>query len=134
MSLIVRLRRCCQEREQVAQEQTGLSSAEYGCMAVFPPTQSISSSELAELVQLSPSRVSRVVDRLVRRGLVERRTSETNRRAVELRLTDTGRTTQTELEGCLRECGNELRNQLSTQEMFTAAAGLSILLGAMEQE
>ena len=72
--------------------------------------------------------------RLVRRGLVERRTSETDRRAVELRLTNTGRTTQTELEGCLRECGNELRDQLSSQEMFTAAAGLSILLDAMEQE
>jgi DNA-binding MarR family transcriptional regulator len=46
--------------------------------------------ELAALIHRSVSRTSRIVDRLVRRGLVERREDEADRRARRLRLSAEG--------------------------------------------
>jgi DNA-binding MarR family transcriptional regulator len=47
-------------------------------------------SDIAEELQVNPSTGSRMVDRLVRKGLVERVRSDDDRRAVELHLTRAG--------------------------------------------
>jgi len=46
--------------------------------------------EIAEVLRLTKSTVSGVIDRLVHQGLVERTIPETDRRAINLRLTDAG--------------------------------------------
>jgi DNA-binding MarR family transcriptional regulator len=51
----------------------------------------ISVSELAERIRLSPSQVSRIAMDLERRGLVERRRSETDSRSTELAIAEAGR-------------------------------------------
>lgn len=51
-------------------------------------------SEVGRNVKLSQPALSRLVDRLVERGLVERSTCEADRRIVELTLTDAGRELQ----------------------------------------
>jgi DNA-binding MarR family transcriptional regulator len=48
-------------------------------------------SELADMVFLSPSGVSRLVDRLVADGLLERRACDSDGRAVHAAITDQGR-------------------------------------------
>ena len=55
-------------------------------------------SELAAETGLSLSRISRHMDALERRGLVQRRRCETDSRAVEAHLTDAGRALQHEAE------------------------------------
>jgi DNA-binding MarR family transcriptional regulator len=55
-------------------------------------------SELAAETGLSLSRISRHMDALERRGLVQRRRCETDSRAVEAHLTDAGRALQQEAE------------------------------------
>jgi DNA-binding MarR family transcriptional regulator len=52
---------------------------------------SISVSDLAELVRLSPSQVSRIAIDLERRGLVERQRSASDSRSTEVAITDAGR-------------------------------------------
>lgn len=47
-------------------------------------------ARVAEAVQLSPATVSRIIDRLVRAGLIKRERSERDRRRVCLALTDVG--------------------------------------------
>lgn len=46
---------------------------------------------LAEQLDVTPSTATRLCDRLVRKGLVDRRPSETSRREVEVSVTDAGR-------------------------------------------
>ena len=48
-------------------------------------------ASLAEHLGVAPSTATRMCDRLVRKGLVRRRTSSQDRRQVRLALTDTGR-------------------------------------------
>jgi DNA-binding MarR family transcriptional regulator len=56
-------------------------------------------SELAETVLLSPSGVSRLVDRLVAEGLIERRPCDQDGRAVHAAITGRGRDLLAEAEG-----------------------------------
>jgi DNA-binding MarR family transcriptional regulator len=51
----------------------------------------ISISDLAELVRLSPSQVSRIAIDLERKGLVQRRRSQADSRSTEVAVTDAGR-------------------------------------------
>lgn len=48
-------------------------------------------ADLASTLQVSPSTASRMVERLVRKGLVRRGRTKGDRRSVQLQLTDTGR-------------------------------------------
>lgn len=66
----------------------------------------------AEALRCDASNLTRIVDRLEKRGLVERRTLATDRRVKELVLTDAGR---------------EVLGRL--EELVTAAPGLSDLAG-----
>jgi MarR family transcriptional regulator, 2-MHQ and catechol-resistance regulon repressor len=71
------------------QRATGLTMPQFRALRHLreaPRTQ----SELVELIDLSPAGVSRVVDRLVDRGLVAATRREEDRRIVEVRLTDAG--------------------------------------------
>ena len=132
MALMTRLRRCCDQREMQVREETGLSGAEYAGMLAFPVGAAISASGLAERMGLSLSRVSRIVDRMVERGLVTRVPSAQDRRAVELSLTAEGSRVRTQLDDCLRRCDTTIREHLSDRELSVAGEGLDLLLGAME--
>jgi DNA-binding MarR family transcriptional regulator len=75
-------------------EEAGLPPlAWYDVLAALrdAPEQSLRQVEIAERVLLSNSGLSRLVDRIERRGLVERLACETDRRAFYVRLTDEGR-------------------------------------------
>ena len=48
-------------------------------------------SELADMVLLSPSRISRLVDRTVAEGLIERKTCDADGRGVQATITERGR-------------------------------------------
>ncbi|AUS80174.1 MarR family transcriptional regulator [Actinoalloteichus sp. AHMU CJ021] len=79
------------ERELTARH--GLSVSEFDTV-VNIPTGGVGLSELTGRVVLSQSAVSRLVDRLTRRGLLERTTAPGDSRAVRVRLTSLGRRLQ----------------------------------------
>jgi DNA-binding MarR family transcriptional regulator len=132
MALLDRLRQCCEEQEAQVREETGLSSSEYAGMMACSATGKLSASELAGRMGLSASRVSRVVDRLVQRGLLQRTPCSEDRRAVELSLTLEGRRTRQQLDDCLRRCDRSIRARLTDAEMKLAGQGLDLVLGAMQ--
>jgi DNA-binding MarR family transcriptional regulator len=68
----------------------GLSVTEFDILVNLLPGAA-RQQELAERIILSQSGCSRLVDRLARGGLVEKRPAPTDRRGVEIRLTATGR-------------------------------------------
>ncbi|WP_016699789.1 MarR family winged helix-turn-helix transcriptional regulator [Actinoalloteichus spitiensis] len=79
------------ERELTARH--GLSVSEFDTV-VNIPTGGVGLSELTGRVVLSQSAVSRLVDRLTRRGLLERTAAPEDSRAVRVRLTSLGRRVQ----------------------------------------
>lgn len=90
-------------------------------------------SELAERVWLSPSGLTRMVDRLESRDLVERDPSEEDARVMLARLTDRGRevlrrAARTHLQG-IRE---HFSGRLSEAQLRNVASALEVVTGPHE--
>ena len=74
------------------QRSCGLSTTEYSVLMHLSesPDRHLVMSELAQCTNLSPSRISRVVDQMARLGLVERRPGSIDGRTTHAALTEEG--------------------------------------------
>lgn len=131
MEAVIRLKRCCDEREDEIHARAQLTPAEYVCLKEVPADEPMGAGALSRRMGLSPSRGSRVIERLVRRGLLERRTLARDRRVTLLSLSTAGKRIKREIEACLAACDDRLRSRLSAREIRRADQGLTILLRAM---
>ncbi|MFC0005590.1 MarR family winged helix-turn-helix transcriptional regulator [Micromonospora siamensis] len=68
-----------------------LTLSQYRTMVLLAARGPLRTVDLAAALDVHPSTVTRTCDRLIRRGLVERRQGTTDRRVAWLGLTDTGR-------------------------------------------
>ena len=132
MGDVLRLRRCCDDHEAAVIAESGLTGAEYVCFAALPATGGIDGRGLARLTGLSPSRVSRVVDALARRGLVRREVDGADRRVVRHAVTEPGRRLRRRIDGCLARCDALIGGRLSVRQLQQARAGVDLLLLALE--
>ena len=71
-------------------ERSDLRPYEFAVMQLFFQRSDWTATQLAEKLPLDTSRMSRVVDQLVNRRLLRRRPSRTDRRVINLALTDNG--------------------------------------------
>ena len=80
-----------ERRMNDAMRPLGLTGAQADALGVIGKAGPLSLKELGELLIAEAGHPSRLVDRLVEAGLVERRPAEDDRRRVELSLTKRGR-------------------------------------------
>jgi DNA-binding MarR family transcriptional regulator len=116
-------------------EEHGLSFGAYDVLLRLAraPGRSLRMSELAERVWLSPSGLTRKIDRLERRGLVKRDRFEGDARVMLARLTNRGRevlrgAARTHLRG-IRE---HFTGRLSETQLRNVASALEAVVGAHE--
>src|SRR5947207_10841962 len=67
--------------------QFGMTRAQWAVLARLEYAEGLKQSELAELLDLQPITLTRLVDRLCTNGLIERRADPSDRRAKRLHLT-----------------------------------------------
>ena len=132
MEVVMELRRCCEAKEETIRHELGLSPAEYTCLSVFPVDTELSLAEASNLMGITPSRGSRVVDRLVGKQLISRQGDVRDRRLVSLRLTDKGVKAHNELVECLAQCDADVAGRLTVQEQGAAQEGMQLLLRAFK--
>lgn len=77
--------------------------------------------DVADFLAVSNAAASKAVDRLVRRGLLRRNESPTDRRAVELSLTPEGRTVLAQYEAATNQVLKEIFGSLSSEKLQTTA-------------
>lgn len=70
----------CQEKESRLAEQHGLTQAEFRCLRSFGTEESLNNKSIAERMGLSPSRLTRIIDRLVKKEYIVREINNTDRR------------------------------------------------------
>lgn len=89
---LLRLHACVVEELTAALDIThGLSVSEFDVLINLDPAQPIRHGDLAERVILSRTALTRLVDRLVKRGWVERQPDPADQRAIRIGLTPAGR-------------------------------------------
>jgi DNA-binding MarR family transcriptional regulator len=132
MREVIRLRRCCEERERAIVERNHLTFAEYGCLLALPRDESTDARQLCAELRLSPSRVSRILERLCAARLVARADHPGDRRVTLLTLTARGRRLRTQLEDALVACEALVHARLDAAERIRAREGLGLVLRALE--
>ena len=78
-------------------ERFGMSLAEWRVMAHLSQAEKVSIREIYSQVEMDKSKTSRAAARLVKAGLVVKRTNASDRRLIELSLSDRGRQVMAEL-------------------------------------
>lgn len=105
-----------------ALEASGLDASDYDVLVTLAegPAEGLRPTELAERVLLSKSGITRLVDRLVHRGLIERRVCPSDRRGQFVALTASGR-------GRLRRAAPETLRRLRSAMSSLSASDLAVL-------
>jgi DNA-binding MarR family transcriptional regulator len=120
-------------RPDAEQAMLDLPIQQIKCLRLVAENEGQKLRELAARLDLPPATVSRLVDRLVRAGLVERHADPGDRRAVKLGTTPQSREIlarrRAEREAHLEACARHL----TPAELDTVVAGLGLLAAAGEQ-
>jgi DNA-binding MarR family transcriptional regulator len=70
--LIMRLFQCCQERMQYQCERFQLPDAEFRCLGMFGEERYLTAKSIALRMNVVKSRVSKIIDGLLKKGLIQR--------------------------------------------------------------
>jgi DNA-binding MarR family transcriptional regulator len=118
---------------QVEEAGLDLALSQVRMLALIERLPRCGIADLADYMGVSNAAVSRAVDRLVRRGLVDRSPSGDDRRAVDLEVTPTGRGTIRRYQAAVRRALDELTGSLEPERVQHAIALLDQLSLVMVQ-
>ena len=130
--LIDSLFQCCQERMQYQSERFGLPEAELRCLLQFQNERYLTAKALAGRLNVAKSRVTKLVDGLLRRRLVERSADPADSRVKLLKLTAAGERLVAEIVSFRRELHGKVLGQFSPEQRSLLLNGLSQLKRSME--
>lgn len=108
--------------------QFGISRAQWGVLVRLDRSEGLKQTELAEMLDLQPISLTRLLDRLAENGLIERRADPNDRRANRLYLTPAARPLLTEL----ADLGHDMMNAVLEGLDDEASARLLRDLGTMK--
>ncbi len=110
--LILAIKRKCQRNEDQIQAELELSQAEFNALIVLDEGQEVSGCAFAERMALSPSRGSRVLDKLVTDGYVKTAAGSADRRAIVVSLTPRGRRAKQRIIDHMEACERRICSDL----------------------
>lgn len=121
-----------QQHSKIVEKECGLTSAMLWMMWELFATPGLKVSELANALSIHASTCSNLLDKLETKGLIERRRSGQDQRAVYLYITDKGSTllakaprpAQGALSGALEKLGDE--------DLLKLSNGLTVLVGYLQ--
>lgn len=108
LGIVYEMKKKCTLIDQELMERLNLSQSELQFFNSLDNCTGISSPKLAKSMGLSASRISRVVDKLVVNGYLDRNIDATDRRAITLCLTDAGKSIKNEIDKGRVECESRL--------------------------
>lgn len=102
--------------EQMCLAQQGVTVAQAYTLLTLPSAVSITMNDLSAKMELASSTMTRMVDQLVAKGLVERQHDEEDRRVVWVKLTVKGQAVQHTLDEAQRELFQGPLSQVGEEE------------------
>jgi len=115
-------------------EGSSLTLAQYQLLEALQTAERLPVSELAASAGVAPPTATRMLDALVREGVVARTPCEDDRRVVRVALTEGGRDAVATAGRQVAERRARVRDQLSPEEQAQAAALLRRLAAVLEDE
>ncbi len=114
--------------------ELGLAMTQLRVLFLLRTEDGASAGALAESLKVTPSTLTRIVDRLVRQGLVRRETDDGDRRLVRHYLSASGASTVEELERSGRARMDEVMDRLSAHQLERLVSALEDLTAALDAQ
>jgi DNA-binding MarR family transcriptional regulator len=118
-STIVTLARLIRTEADKRARHHGMTRAQWIILISLERQPGLVQKELAELLEVEPITVARLVDRLEARGMVERRGDPSDRRCWRLHLTDASRPLMSEIDLQLNDLAGIAMEGIETEELQT---------------
>lgn len=118
LELVYEMKKKCAVIDNQLMEQLHLSQSELLFFSSLDQCTGISSPELAKNMGLSPSRISRIIEKLVVDGYLDRNIDKSDRRAITLCLTEEGKRIREEIDKHRQDCEDRLLHVLPEDDIF----------------
>jgi len=90
--LMFKMEKACRLKEELFCSKTGISPMELRCLRELLENRFPSIRELSAKMDLTPSRITHIINGLEKKKLLERRIDEDDRRVIKVSLSDNGKT------------------------------------------
>ncbi len=129
---ILKLKYFCHCHERRISTYCQISLAELKGLKAMEGEESITCSDFSKKINLSPSRSSRIIDNLVRKGLLLRKIGENDRRSTLLYFTDKGWGLKESIRLEEEKFEQLLTSELGSEDIEIIRKGLKLLEKIME--
>jgi len=130
--LITEVIQCCEDRKLYQARKFGLPYAEVKCLLLFQGERYLTVKGISQKLDIAKSRVTKILEGLIRKGLVEKREDPKDARVKLVSLTRLGEEKSAELDSFHREIHRKLLLQMNAQERKHVLSYLEMLHSAME--
>ena len=130
--IIARLFQCCQERMQYQCERFNLPDAELRCLTLFGEERYLTAKSIAHKMNVVKSRVSKIIDGLISKNLIQRIKDPEDSRIILLSLTSDGQLKLNEINRFLNDIHSQVLSQMAPDQRQSVLTNLDILKASME--
>ena len=123
----------CQEKEARLAEQQGLTQAEFRCLRLFGTEESSNNKQIAKRMNLSPSRLTRIIDGLVRKNYLIREIDPNDRRNMKVTLSRQGILIVQQLNNAYVNIHKEILTDIDQVQHKPLITAMTHLLSALEK-
>jgi len=130
--LIAKLFQCCQERMQYQCDRFKLPDAELRCLLLFGDERYLTAKSIAHRMNVVKSRVSKIIDGLIRKSLIQCIADPEDSRVKLLSLTSAGQKKINEIKHFMEDVHSRVLSQMAPDQRQTMLTNLDILKASME--
>jgi DNA-binding MarR family transcriptional regulator len=130
--LIATLFQCCQERMQYQCERFQLPDAEFRCLVLFGDERYLTAKIIALKMNVVKSRVSKIIDGLIKKNLIQRIVDPEDSRVKLLSLTAAGQKKIYEIKQFTEDVHIQVLSQMAPDQRKAMLTNLEILKASME--
>ena len=130
--LIAKLFQCCQERMQYQCERFELPDAEFRCLELFGEDRYLTAKSIAHRMNVVKSRVSKIIDGLIKKKLIQRIKDPEDSRVQLLSLTPEGQKKINDINSFTEEVYSEVLSRMAPDQRQAMLTNLDILKASME--
>ena len=123
----------CQEKEAWLAEEHGLFQAEFKCLRLFGSDKNLNNKEIAKRMNLSPSRLTRIIDGLVHKGYMMREIEQNDRRNMRITLSRSGNIFTHKLNKAFVDIHNEILQDIDVSQHESLIIAMENLHIAIEK-
>ena len=130
--LIAKLFQCCQERMQYQCERFDLPDAELRCLGLFGQERYLTAKGIAQKMNVVKSRVSKIIDGLIKKKLIQAIKDPEDSRVSLLSLTSRGQQKLNEINSFSKDLHGQVLSQMAPDQRQAMLTNLDILKACME--